>query len=187
MPPRTPWRQTWALCRKNLTITLHRCWLSTLIRAYVLPILFIALLLEIPNLSSDGNGYGVGAPAKVATLAESMKGSAKPLAIIGSQNLGPDFPTALARLTGPLDKGRVLRLESESQIPGACAVDFHGKSNCHAVLIFHESPGSRRANGGTYSGCSFVSCRTSTREGFRKVAVWLECWPGAHPFRQATC
>lgn len=144
MSPRTPWRQTWALCRKNQTITLTRCWFSTLIRAYILPILFIALLLEIPKLSSDGNGYGVGAPAKVATLADSMKGSTKLLAIIESRSLGPDFPTALARLTEPLDKGRVLRLESESQVPGACAVDFHGKSNCHAVLIFHDSPGSGR-------------------------------------------
>ncbi|ORY66061.1 uncharacterized protein BCR38DRAFT_465071 [Pseudomassariella vexata] len=138
-------RQTWALTKKNLIIIVVRCWLSTSIRALILPILVLTLLLEIPNLSKDPNRYGVGTPAPVQSLASSMHGSKK-LAIVESPGLGPDFPEVLKRITGPLDSSKVTHLDTEDQVHGGCVVDFYGNSQCYAVLIFNDTPLSGRIN-----------------------------------------
>jgi ATP-binding cassette subfamily A (ABC1) protein 3 len=138
-------RQTWALCRKNFTIIIVRSWLSTIIRAVVLPILLVTLLAEIPNLTPYGMKVGVGSPAPVQSLAQSMN-DGKTLAIVQADGLGPEVPDMLKRLTEPLDASKILYLGSNDSVNEACAVDFHGNSNCHAVITINDSPLSGRVN-----------------------------------------
>lgn len=138
-------RQTWALSKKNLKIVLVRCWLSTLIRALVFPILFLTLLLEIPNLARSRNVLGVAQPAPLRSLADSMIGNKK-LAIVELGNLGSEFPPAIERLTKFLTADNVVHLDNEDQIRDACQVDYQGNSQCHAVVIFKDSPTSGRVN-----------------------------------------
>ncbi|KAK9774832.1 hypothetical protein SCAR479_08387 [Seiridium cardinale] len=138
-------RQTWALTKKNFTIAIVRSWGWTLFRACIFPIIIVVLLLEIPNFSKSSNKYGVGSPATVKSLAQSMDRSKK-LAIVQPPDLASDAQAALDRLTAPLDGSRVTRLDSSDQVWDACSVDYHGNSNCHAVLTFTDSPGSGKPN-----------------------------------------
>jgi ATP-binding cassette subfamily A (ABC1) protein 3 len=138
-------RQTWALSKKNLRIVIVRCWLSTLIRALILPILFLTLLLEIPNLARSRNVLGVAQPAPLRSLADSMIGDKK-LAIVTLGNLGSGYPPAIDRLTRSLNADDVVHLDNEDQIRDACQVDYHGNSQCHAVVTFRDSPTSGRVN-----------------------------------------
>ncbi|KAH8204365.1 hypothetical protein TruAng_001416 [Truncatella angustata] len=70
----------------------------------------------------------------------------KKLAIVQSPGLAIDAQEALSRLVEPLDDAKVLRLASPDQVWDACDVDYHGNSNCHAILTLNDSPGSGRPN-----------------------------------------
>lgn len=135
-------RQTWALVKKNITIILVRSWFWTAFRALILPIVFVTLLLEIQNFSKQRVSYGVSNPKPAQSLAESMGGSSRKLAIVQSAGLADDVQEALKRLTEPLDQGKVMYIDDEDQIWDKCEVDFQGNSNCHAVITFNDSPGS---------------------------------------------
>ncbi|KAK8028607.1 hypothetical protein PG991_005663 [Apiospora marii] len=139
--------QTRALTRKNFTLALFRSPVSTFIQALALPILILTLLLEIPYFTPDNNKYGVGRPAAILSLRESMRATGgKKLVIVESHGLGPDFPDVLSRLTAPLDAQTVVHLTNEDDVARACSVDFHGQSNCHAVVSFNDTPKSGRVN-----------------------------------------
>jgi ATP-binding cassette, subfamily A (ABC1), member 3 len=134
-------RQTWALTKKNFIVAVTRSWGWTLFRAYVLPILLLVLLLEIPNFAKAKDYSGIGSPAAVKTLAQSMDASKK-LAIVHNPKLNSDVQDVLDRITEPLGDDQVARLNSADEIWDACSVDYHGNSNCHAVITFNDSPAS---------------------------------------------
>ncbi|KAI8632504.1 hypothetical protein F5Y19DRAFT_421495 [Xylariaceae sp. FL1651] len=138
-------RQNLALIKKNFVIIVVRKWFSTLLRSLVLPIALLVLLLEIQNFSKDQNRYGIGNPHAIRNLTDTLHGS-KPLVVVQSPGLGPDFPPVLDRFMKPLEKIRVIQLNNASQIDATCPVDYHGNSPCHAVVIFNESPGSNMVN-----------------------------------------
>lgn len=103
------------------------------------------LLLEIPNFSKSGNKNGIGSPATTKTLSQSM-GNSKKLAVVQPSNLASDAQNVLERLIEPLGNDKVLRLDDPDKVWDACNVDYHGNSNCHAVLTFTDSPGSGAPN-----------------------------------------
>jgi ATP-binding cassette, subfamily A (ABC1), member 3 len=138
-------RQTWALTKKNFTVAIKRSFGWTLFRAYILPLLIVALLLEIPNFNKRTNYNGVGTAATVKSLAESMDSSRK-LAIVQLANQTSDVQQVIDTITEPLGEDKVIRLSSTDDVWDACNVDFHGNSNCHAVLTFSDSPGSGAVN-----------------------------------------
>ncbi|KAK7993330.1 hypothetical protein PG989_006711 [Apiospora arundinis] len=139
--------QTWALTQKNFTIAIFRTPISTCIQALLLPILILTLLLEIPNLIPDPNKYGVASPAKVASLADSMRNAGnKKLVVIQSPSLGPDFPDVFSKLTAPLDAQRIIHASDEDDLPRACDVNDRGDSNCYAAIFFNDSPKSGMPN-----------------------------------------
>ncbi|KAI0538264.1 hypothetical protein GGR58DRAFT_312330 [Xylaria digitata] len=136
--------QTLALVKKNLVVTIKRKWFSTIIRSLVLPILLLVLLLEIQNFSKDQNRYGIGSPHPIKSLRDSLKGS-KPIVISRAPSLGPDFPPVLDRFEKALGDHKVIYVD-EDQLDNTCPVDYHGRSPCHAAILFTESPGSGNVN-----------------------------------------
>ncbi|KAI1846673.1 hypothetical protein JX266_007246 [Neoarthrinium moseri] len=138
-------RQTWALTKKNFTLMVIRSPFWTAFRALILPILIVTLLLEIPNLAKSRDVYGTGSPAPVRSLAQSMD-SSKKLAIVQHPDLASDAQDALKRLIEPLDSSKITILDNKDQIADSCNVDYHGNSNCHAVITINDSPGSGRVN-----------------------------------------
>ncbi|KAI1818468.1 hypothetical protein GGS20DRAFT_291739 [Poronia punctata] len=140
--------QTLALVKKNFTVTIKRKWFSTLLRSLILPILLLVLLLEIKNFSSDPSRYGIGEPHALPTVKDSLRGSG-PLVIATNSSLGPDFPPVLDRLLESLGpSANVIQLEDpdESKLNHTCPVDYHGRSPCHAVVLFNDSPKSGHPN-----------------------------------------
>ncbi|OTB14249.1 hypothetical protein K445DRAFT_368081 [Daldinia sp. EC12] len=139
-------RQTWALTRKNLLITILRKWRSTFFRSLLFPIVVLVLLLEVQNFSKDTNRYGIANPRSVDSLADSMAGNTKSLILVQEPGLGPDFQPVLEKITDPLDSNRLVHLNDSNKIDATCPVDYHGNSPCHAVVIFKDSPLSGRVN-----------------------------------------
>ncbi|KAK6954029.1 hypothetical protein Daesc_003991 [Daldinia eschscholtzii] len=139
-------RQTWALTRKNLLITILRKWRSTFFRSLLFPIVVLVLLLEVQNFSKDTNRYGIANPRSVDSLADSMASNTKSLVLVQEPGLGPDFHPVLEKITDPLDSNRLVHLNDSNKIDATCPVDYHGNSPCHAVVIFKDSPLSGRVN-----------------------------------------
>ncbi|ETS87179.1 hypothetical protein PFICI_01007 [Pestalotiopsis fici W106-1] len=138
-------RQTWALTKKNYTVAVVRSFGWTLFRAYILPLIIVILLLEIPNFTKKTSHNGVGSPATVKSLADSIDSSRK-LAIVQLANQTSDVQQVIKTITEPLGEDKIIRLSSADEVWDACNVDFHGNSNCHAVLTFRDSPGNGAVN-----------------------------------------
>ena len=138
-------RQTWALTRKNFIVTVLRKWISTFIRALILPILLLVLLLEIQNFTKDDKRYGFGSPNAVRDLADTIPDDQK-IVFVQTPGLGPDFGPVYRKITGPLRQESILELDNPIDIDNTCPVDFHGKSPCYAVVIFNDTPESGRPN-----------------------------------------
>ncbi|KAI1324476.1 hypothetical protein F5Y16DRAFT_303201 [Xylariaceae sp. FL0255] len=139
-------RQTLALTKKNLIIAIKRKWISTLLRALILPILFLVLLLEIQNFVKDTNTYGIGSIHAIKTLSDSLGESGKPLVTIQDPGLGKDFAPFFERFKQTIGSHSLIQLDDESQLNTTCPVDFHGQSPCHAAVIFTDSPQSGAVN-----------------------------------------
>ncbi|TGJ84080.1 hypothetical protein E0Z10_g4677 [Xylaria hypoxylon] len=137
-------RQTLVLVKKNLVVTVKRKWLSTLIRSLILPIVLLVLLLEIQNFVKDQNRYGIGSPHPIKSLKDSLQGSG-PIVISRVPSLGQDFPPVLDRFEKALENHKVIFV-NEGELDSTCPVDYHGRSPCHAAIIFKDSPGSGNVN-----------------------------------------
>lgn len=133
-------RQTQALTKKILLVTLARQWLSTLICSLVIPIVVLALALGLPGLSSPSSKYGVGSPSPAQTLSESIPNGAK-LFFIQSPNAGDDVSRAIRDITAPLgNRARVELLQNERQLMEKCPTDMNGRTDCFAAVVFNDSP-----------------------------------------------
>ncbi|EHL02294.1 putative Retinal-specific ATP-binding cassette transporter [Glarea lozoyensis 74030] len=64
--------QCWTLTRKNILIALHRHTISTVVRAFLLPIAFVIFLSYARNLFIPPSSYGIGTSTPIRTLAEGL-------------------------------------------------------------------------------------------------------------------
>ena len=135
-------RQTWALTRKNFITIILRKWISTLIRAFILPILLLVLLLEIQNFTKTNSRFGVGTTNPVRDLADTILD--KRLVFVRTPGLGPDFEPVYKKILEPLRRESIFELDNPADIDNACPVDYHGTSPCHAVVEFNDTPESGR-------------------------------------------
>lgn len=134
-----------ALLRKNFMVVIVRSWISTLIRAAVLPIAFVALLLCIPKFTEQApSPYGQTDPAGIKPLAEAM--GSKPLVLWKAPGLGPDIDHVIDTITKPLDANLVKFVDKTDDVETVCPVDFNGNSPCFAMIMFNDSPLSGRVN-----------------------------------------
>ena len=125
-------RQTWALTRKNFITIILRKWISTLIRAFILPILLLVLLLEIQNFTKTNSRFGVGTTNPVRDLADTILD--KRLVFVRTPGLGPDFEPVYKKILEPLRRESIFELDNPVDVDNACPVDYHGTSPCHAVV-----------------------------------------------------
>ncbi|KAH6997790.1 hypothetical protein BKA56DRAFT_536741 [Ilyonectria sp. MPI-CAGE-AT-0026] len=130
-------RQLRALIYKNLLITVVRNPIGFLVSIYGIPIAILALLSSIPSLLSSSNGFGVGTPAPIKNLADTITGK---LVIVQPPNIGPDAVRVIKTFTEPLSKDRILFLDDESYLTTVCLANLRGVSDCHAAVTFIDSP-----------------------------------------------
>ena len=145
--PRLLVKQTWALTKKNLLIAVVRHWFATLIRALILPVAFMVLLSNIKSFLIAKNGFGIGTPVPVQSLANALPNDRK-LVIVQSPKLGFDVSTVVAKITEPLRSNqKLVFLSDEQDLITNCVESLNGVSNCFAALVFNDSPATAGGNG----------------------------------------
>ena len=132
------WRRLRALTYKNFLLLVVRHPIAFFIKAYILPIGFLALFLCIPYFLNTNNEYGVGTPAALPRLSAVLD---KPLVLVRPPSLGADVNLAITQLTNNLGNDRLQVIDDESTLQTVCQADFRGVSPCFAAVVFHDSPG----------------------------------------------
>ncbi|KAK7423501.1 hypothetical protein QQX98_000958 [Neonectria punicea] len=139
-------QQTKALTRKIFLITVVRHWISTLIRSLLIPIVILVLVLEIQNFSANSSKLGVGSPSPIQALSDSLPNGARVL-FVQPSSLGSDVSSVVKQLTDSLgSKARAEFIEDEAQLTKHCVTNLNGKADCHAAVIFNDSPLSPAGN-----------------------------------------
>ncbi|RKK22901.1 hypothetical protein BFJ66_g9907 [Fusarium oxysporum f. sp. cepae] len=154
-------RQLHALIRKIFLITLVKHWLSTLLRALLIPVLILVLVLQIQNFTGDGSRYGVGEPSPIPSLAETLPPGEKLVFVQGS-NAGSDVAGVIDKIRSGL-KGSVEVADTEADLRKRCPTSLSGVTNCYAAIIFNDSPLSKAGNKTWSYTIRVSSARASTK------------------------
>jgi ATP-binding cassette subfamily A (ABC1) protein 3 len=157
-------RQTWALTKKTLIIAVIRNWISTILRALILPIAFLVLLLNIKNLILGYGQYGVGSPVPVESLADAIPGSKK-LVFIQPPGLGSDVARVVDQISSSLSGKQIVHLTDPNDLLTTCRQSLHGDSDCFGAVVFNDSP---LSTGASSKGIwSYTIHTDNAKNGFR--------------------
>ena len=135
--------QTWALVRKNLILICLRSWLSTLIRGYILPIVFLVLIYHIPEFTKDDNEkYGNSNVSTMRSLKDVL--GEQTLLLVGEDDAGADVARVFDTIVKPLDSAHVVRINNSGDLGDTmekhCRVDGNGNSPCLGAIVLDDSP-----------------------------------------------
>ena len=143
-------RQTWVLTLKDLKVLAWRRWFSTLLRALVLPILYMVFISYVRTFFLPPSQYGFGTPRPIRDLTTEVFGDSSSaslggrnrIAFINNGYTGGDIDTLIDRLSGPLEEaGADIRLLStEDDLLETCQSSLAGFSLCFASASFRSSP-----------------------------------------------
>ncbi|KAK3063321.1 hypothetical protein LTS18_001340, partial [Coniosporium uncinatum] len=138
-------RQTWTLTRKNIQIVLVRHWFSTLIRAFVMPIIFMFFISYAKNFFVPPSDFGVGTPSTLRSLQEAINAASSSkttVAFVNNGHTGGAIGGIIDQLSQPVRAAglepRVLT--SDNELLTVCRSSLRGASNCYAAASFHSSP-----------------------------------------------
>ncbi|KAK4904928.1 hypothetical protein LTR28_000848, partial [Elasticomyces elasticus] len=81
-------QQTWTLTVKNLIIVFNRHWLSTTIRAFLAPIIFMFFISYAKNFFVPPSDFGIGSPRPVRGLGDALGASAGGRNVVALVNNG---------------------------------------------------------------------------------------------------
>jgi ATP-binding cassette subfamily A (ABC1) protein 3 len=141
-------RQTWALVRKNLIINLRRHYLTTVYRAFVLPVIFVAFLSFSRNLLVPPSNFGIGSAAPIRDLGDALQNVGKKLVFV-NQGLGGEVDTLIASMQSELQgRGEVVVISDQVDLRTECRQSLRGVSLCFAAVVFESSPNT--GEGGTW-------------------------------------
>jgi ATP-binding cassette subfamily A (ABC1) protein 3 len=138
-------RQIWTLTVKNLLVALVRHWFSTPIRAFLLPVVFIAFLAYARNLFIPPSVYGIGEPSPVLSLTNALDlvtGGRDKLVFVNGGFTGGDIEQVIVNVAAPLrDSGKqIVTLNQEEELLSLCRNSLRGTSTCIAAAVFFSSP-----------------------------------------------
>ncbi|KIW11148.1 hypothetical protein PV08_10448 [Exophiala spinifera] len=137
--------QTWALFKKNILIVVRRHWFSTLVRALILPILYILLISYVRNFFLPPSKYGFGEPNAIRTPASAFaaQSSRDRIVLINNNYAGGLIEAAIDHLSSTyLAAGAdVKHAASESDLSDLCRSSLTGTTRCYGAVSFWGSPG----------------------------------------------
>ena len=151
--------QTWILLLKDLKIVLQRRWLSTILRAWALPIVYIIFIAYVRNFFLPPSKYGIGESRPIRDLMSEVFNSSTSLGgrdrvvFIDNGFTGGQISTLIERLSGPL-RGvgvDVKVLSSDDELLTACPSSLSGSSRCFASASFRSSPTEGGSNMWSYT------------------------------------
>ncbi|KAF2689107.1 ABC transporter [Lentithecium fluviatile CBS 122367] len=138
------WRQIRTLAHKNLIITLYRHWLSTPLRAFVLPILIVLLLSFIRNFLFPDALYGIGTSRPIRSLQQvvAVAGGRDRIVFVNGGFIGGDIERVIADAASQVRNTSldVITVQQEEDLRTTCVSTIRGTSRCIAAAVFHSSP-----------------------------------------------
>ncbi|KAH7304525.1 hypothetical protein B0I35DRAFT_401028 [Stachybotrys elegans] len=139
------WRQVWILCCKNWIITKRR-WASTLLRAFLVPILLVVLLCYARNFLSTPATFGIGTSAEVCGLEEALSqvsGGRDRIVFVDNGFGNRDIESVISTVSRQFRSTGIssTTLRRETQLRTECNSSSQGSSRCVAAVIFHSSEG----------------------------------------------
>ncbi|PLB35764.1 putative ABC transporter [Aspergillus candidus] len=138
-------RQVWTLTVKNLLVVLVRPLFTTVIRALVLPVVFIAFISYARNLFIEPATYGIGEPTPLRSFSDALglvgEGRDKLVFVHNGLVDGP-IQQVIDRVAEPARENhdQVHILTSEDELREVCRSSLRGVSTCVAAAVFHSSP-----------------------------------------------
>lgn len=138
-------RQIWTLTKKNLVIAVRRHPWSTLIRAFLLPVIVVAVLAYTRNLFIQPSYFGIAEPRPVKSLVEAMDaagGGRETLALVNGGFVGGDIERVIERVADPVRRaGKKVRiLERPEELIDVCPSSLRGLTKCVGAAVFWSSP-----------------------------------------------
>ena len=146
-------RQTWALVRKNLIINLRRHYPTTMLRSFLLPVLFVSFLSFSRYLLLPPVRYGIGTAAPVVGLRDALAADTSKKLVLVTNGLGREVDELVAGLQRDLaGAGPVLVRQNSEDLRSDCQQTLRGVSFCFAAVVFTDSPnaGSGAAGSGAW-------------------------------------
>ncbi|KAL1645820.1 hypothetical protein SLS58_003704 [Diplodia intermedia] len=137
--------QTWTLTKKNLLIVALRHPLSTILRAVLLPILFMFFISYAKNFFVPPSSFGIGSATPVRSLENALKaaqGGRNKVVFVNNGLTGGDVETVINAVSDTVrSAGRqVAVVQSDMDLLTECPSSLRGVSTCFAAANFHSSP-----------------------------------------------
>ncbi|KAL2809734.1 hypothetical protein BJX63DRAFT_344492 [Aspergillus granulosus] len=138
-------RQTWTLTVKNLLVVLVRPLFTTVLRALILPVCFVAFISYARNLFIQPATYGIGEPTRIRSFADglaSVGAGRDRLIFVHNGLVGGQIEQVIDQVAEParVNQNEVHILADESEMRQLCRTTLRGMSRCIAAAIFHSSP-----------------------------------------------
>ncbi|RDW61870.1 putative ABC transporter [Aspergillus mulundensis] len=138
-------RQTWTLTVKNLLVVLIRPLFSTLLRALILPVCFVAFISYARNLFIEPATYGIGEPTRVRSLSNALTfvgAGRNRLVFVNNGFVDGPIEKVINEVAQPARTGQqeVHILSDESEMRELCRTSLRGMSRCIAAAVFYSSP-----------------------------------------------
>ncbi|OAA71404.1 ABC transporter [Cordyceps fumosorosea ARSEF 2679] len=136
-------RQLTALMWKNLLVTVLRHPVGFLLQFYAVPLVVFAVLARLPVwLSPTEHTFSTELPAAIPS-SPAITGT---IAVVAPPNAGADIRAVIDRLAAAPDRPPLLRLDRETDLISRCGAD-----DCHAAVVFRDSPGTTTAGSWNYT------------------------------------
>ncbi|KAL6251834.1 hypothetical protein RBB50_002044 [Rhinocladiella similis] len=149
-------RQIWTLTLKNLLVAFVRRWLTTTIRAFLLPCIFVGFLSYARFLFIPPSVYGIGDPNSVGSLPQALDlvtGGRDKLVFVNNGFSGGAIESVIDRVVNDAGSfgGKVEILSQEEELLTTCRNSIRGTSTCIAGAVFFSSPSEGEAGRWNYS------------------------------------
>ena len=159
-------RQVWTLAWKDILVLLNsKRRLTTIIRAFTFPTIFVVYFAFIIRVYWPDETYGIGNPSTIRPLAEAIRdapGGRRTLALCNYGALGGDIDRAIEIVSKKAEgsDGQIVRvLHSPDELLTVCKTSLSAVSKCYAAAEFYSSP----ENGGIWN----YTIRVDGAHGFK--------------------
>ncbi|KAK0610321.1 Retinal-specific ATP-binding cassette transporter [Lasiodiplodia hormozganensis] len=137
--------QTWTLTKKNLLIVALRHPLSTILRAVLLPILFMFFISYAKNFFVPPSEFGIGSAAPVRSLENALnaaQGGRNKVVFVNNGLTGGDIETVINSIAGTVRSAgkKIAVVKTDIDLLSECPSSLRGVSTCFAAANFHSSP-----------------------------------------------
>lgn len=139
-------RQVWTLTLKNLRIVFFRHYVSTIIRAFIIPIILFAFFSFAKYLFVPPAVFGIGTirpllPLRDALIYAETTGR-HTVALYNGGLSGGAIDTIISELADQVTSAgsKVVILDNEAQLDTVCHSSLRGVTTCYGAVLFVASP-----------------------------------------------